>query len=83
MFLLFRPTSAKGWALHSSFYFLEIFWVAMLVSEWWAPTPGGTFGDLALGSLLLLGIPWFFLRRAAVRLRDQQAGSRTVAVNTT
>jgi len=76
MLLLFRPSTEKARLIHSIFYFLLIFAIAMLVSDLQSPTfdpqtGENEFGDLLLGIIIFLGPPLLLLQRAAIRLRAQ------------
>ena len=75
--LLFRPSTRLGWLIHSTFYFLTLFGIAVIVSNYNSPTvdpePGHSgFKSMLLGMLIIFGPVLFLLQRAALRLRKQE-----------
>lgn len=79
--LLFRPSTGRGWLIHTIFYFLTIFAIATIVSDYQSPTFDPETGEnefkfLLLGILVILGPILFLLRRAAIRLREQDLKQR-------
>ena len=74
MLLLFTPVSAKGWSYHTLFYVLVLFSIAMIVTDFQAPTYDpvtgeSEFGLLVIGVVVLFGPPVFLFMRLANRDR--------------
>jgi len=77
--LLFRPSTGRGWLIHTTFYFLTIFALAIIVSDYQSPTFDPETGEnefkyLLIGLFVIFGPILFLLRRAALRLREQELG---------
>jgi hypothetical protein len=71
--LLFRPRPGKAW-IHTTFYFLIIFIVVMIVSDLRSPTFDPKTGEnefkyLLIGILAIFGPLLLWLQRAAVRIK--------------
>lgn len=80
--LMFRPFTGRAWLIHTVFYFLIIFAVAMIVADLQAPTYDPDTGEnefkyLLIGILVILGPPLVLLQRAAVRLRMRELHERS------
>ena len=84
--LLFRPSTGRGWLIHTTFYFLMIFMITALAIDLQSPTFDPETGEnefkyLLIGFLIMFGPPLFFLRRAAVRLRERELEERPGATD--
>lgn len=76
MLLLFKPRSTLGSIYHTAFYFLIFFFIAILISDYSAPTFDPKTGEnefkyLVIGLTVILGLPILLLQRAAVNNRNQ------------
>ena len=70
--LLYQPQSISGWSVHTIFYMLFIFSIAVILGNLDMLEEDGDFFDMILGMIVIFGPIFLILQRIATRIRKKE-----------